>query len=57
MSFENYSFSHKLAKKILIAINKSNGDDVQPSLDVLEPYLSLNDSYKQQRLEWIFGIP
>jgi hypothetical protein len=57
VAFENRSFSKKLAKRILIGINKSNGDDIQPSLDLLEYILSLNDSLKQERYEWFLGIP
>ena len=32
LSFENYQFSEKMAKKILEGINKANGDDVEPCL-------------------------
>lgn len=28
VSYENYEFSNRIAKKILVGINKSNGDDI-----------------------------
>lgn len=47
MAFNNLEFSKKIAKKLLTGINRANGDDIEPCLNVLEPYLLLNDSYKQ----------
>lgn len=46
VSFENYEIAQKIAKKILIGINKANGDDVLPYLNVLCPYLTFTDSLK-----------
>ncbi len=37
--FENYDFSHKMGKKLLVGLNKCNADDVRPYLDLIEPYL------------------
>ena len=57
ISYNNYEFSNRIAKKILVGINKCNGDEIRPYLEVLEPFLSLIDSFTRQRHEWILGIP
>ena len=42
---------------ILRGIKKSNDSSVGPFLGVLKEFLAIDDSLKEQRLEWIFGFP
>ena len=57
VSYENYDFSLKICKKILVGINRCNGDEIKPYLEVVSNLFLLNDSYSNHRLEWILGIP
>ncbi|CDW78148.1 ubiquitin carboxyl-terminal hydrolase family protein [Stylonychia lemnae] len=57
MSFFNLQFSRKVAKRLVIGLNKASADEVEPYLYVVQSLLLLNDPYKQFRLEWILGIP
>jgi hypothetical protein len=57
VSFENHDFSFRIAKKILVGINKCSGDEIRPYLDVLELFLHLPDSLQKHRFEWILGVP
>ncbi len=57
MSFENPEFSFKIAKKLLVGINKCNGDEIRPYLEVLELFLHLPDSLQKHRFEWVLGVP
>lgn len=45
VAYENFQFSNKIAKKLLVGINKGTGDDVQGVLQVMEPFIHLKDSY------------
>jgi hypothetical protein len=56
VSFDQMEFQRQLSKRILIGINKSNGEDLTPYLDVLFEFLSINDSLKEVRMEWLYGI-
>lgn len=35
LSFDNYDYSRMVAKKVLVGINKSNSDEIEPYLYVL----------------------
>ena len=56
LSFENYEFSKRVARRALIMANKSNCDEIQSCLNVLTQILLLPDSLMLKRLEWILGI-
>ena len=51
VAYDNYDFSLSIGKKILVGINKSNGDEIKSYLDVLSPYLYLPDQFMMQRFE------
>ena len=44
VGYENLKFSRSLSKNLLLGINTANGDNLQPYLDVLEPFLKVEDS-------------
>ena len=44
LSCENYEFSRRVAKKVIIMANKANGDEIEPCLNVLSHLLVLPDS-------------
>jgi len=57
LCFENKEFSIRIAKFILKGTIKLHYDDNNSYLELLRQYLLIDDSLKNQRLEWIFGIP
>ena len=57
MAHENEKVSKKMAKAYLRAANKTGIDSLQSSLKKIRKFLSIQDSLKQARMEWIFGIP
>ena len=53
----NYQQSKKVAKIFLKLINSSNYDNGKNYLKALKPFLRIDDEFKTQRIEWIFGFP
>ena len=43
LCFCNFEFSRKMAKRILIGINKANSDEIGGYLCALVPYLAMTD--------------
>lgn len=56
MCQDNFKLSQKVSKVFLKAIKNSSFDSVKNYLKALKPFLKMEDSLKQQRLEWIFGF-
>lgn len=56
MCKDNLKLSLKISKVFIKAINNSNYDNVKSYLTALKPFLRLDDSLKQQKLEWVFGF-
>jgi hypothetical protein len=56
MCRDNLKLSKKVSKVFIKSINQSNYDNIKSYLTALKPFVKLEDSLKQQRLEWIFGI-
>jgi hypothetical protein len=56
MCKDNFKLSKKVAKVFIKSINNSNYDTIKNYLNALKPFLRLNDSLKEQKLEWIFGF-
>ena len=57
LSFDNKEFSIRVCKYVLKGINQGAYDENNIFLQVMRKVLSIDDSLKQQRVEWIFGIP
>lgn len=57
LACENRDFSRKLAKRSLIGVNKAAGDEIFPYITVLAQQLSIFDSMRFHRYEWILGVP
>ena len=55
--FENETLSYSLARAILFGINRSNYDDIQPYLEAMSYFLTINDFLQTSRLEWVLGFP
>ena len=56
MCRDNLKLSKKVSKVFIKSINQSNYDNIKSYLTALKPFVKMEDSLKQQRLEWIFGI-
>ena len=56
MCKENEKLSKKVAKVYIKSINNSKFDTVKNYLQALKPFLKMNDSLKQQKLEWVLGF-
>lgn len=54
--YQNKEFSKKMAKHILKGTNKSTAEEIGPFLELMKQYLTIDDDYFQQRMEWIFGV-
>jgi hypothetical protein len=57
MCKEDEVLSKKVAKVFLTSIEQAAHDVVSAYLKALRPFLCTNDSLKQKKLEWIFGVP
>lgn len=57
MCKDNAKLSKKVSKVFLRSIEQAQLDTVKGYLKALKPFLRSDDSLKQQKLEWIFGIP
>jgi len=57
MCRENLQLSKKVAKTFIKTINNSNYENVKNYLSALKPFLKMEDSLKDIKLEWIFGFP
>ena len=56
MCRDNVKLSQKVSKVFIKSINNANFDNVKFYLSALKPFLKLEDSLKEQKLEWIFGF-
>lgn len=52
----NYKLSRKVSKVFIKAFNTSNSDNLRSYLKALKPFLRIDDEFKQQKLEWVFGF-
>lgn len=56
MCRDNVKMSRKVAKVFLKSISSATYENVKSYLTALKPFMRLEDSLRQQRLEWVFGI-
>ena len=56
MCRDNFKLSKKVGKVFIRSIDNSNYDTVKNYLTALKPYLRMEDSLKDIKLEWIFGF-
>lgn len=56
VSYKNKEFSRKMAKHILKGTNKSTAEEIGPFLELMKQFLTVDDEFAEQRMEWIFGI-
>ena len=49
--------SKKVAKIFLKLVSQATYDNVKHYLKSLKPFLLIDDQFKQNRLEWVFGFP
>jgi hypothetical protein len=52
----NFKLSKKVSKVFIKAFNNSNPENLKSYLMALKPFLRLNDEFKLQKLEWVFGF-
>jgi hypothetical protein len=57
MCRDDTRLSRKVSKVFLRAIEQAHLDTVKGYLKALKPFLRADDSLKQLKLEWIFGVP
>jgi len=57
LSYRNLRLSKKLAKVLLIGLNKVNADELLGYLGCLDTFFVMEDDYTNNRIEWIMGIP
>ena len=57
LCWNNYAFSRRVGKTILQGLNNVTEIELQPFLGCLSVYLSLDDQFQTQRIEWLMGIP
>lgn len=56
-SKEDLKYSEGIAKILLKTLNDRDITDIQGLFDVIALFLSIDDSYAMQRIEWVLGIP
>lgn len=56
MCRDNVQLSKKVSKVFVRAINSSNFDNVKFFLKALKPFIKIEDSLKELKLEWILGF-
>ena len=57
LCWKNYETSRRFGKIILKGLNNVNVVELKPYVEVMIAYLSLQDEYQEQRIEWLFGVP
>ena len=57
MCRDDAKLSRKVTKVFLRAIEQAHLDTVKGYLKALKPFLRSDDTLKQKKLEWVFGIP
>jgi len=57
MCRDDAKLTKKVAKVFLSSIEQAQADTVKGYLKALKPFLLADDSLKQQKLEWVFGVP
>jgi len=57
MCHSNIKMSKKMAKVLVKGINLNDQAKNGLYLKALKKFLLVDDSLKQQRLEWVFGVP
>ena len=57
MCKDDEKLTRKVSKVFLRSIEQAHLETIKGYLKALKPFLKTNDSLKQKRLEWIFGIP
>lgn len=55
LSYGNYKVSKIVADQLLKQINNSDYEKIEACLSFGKPFLSLDDSFKYLRAEWLFG--
>ena len=53
----NYEYSLKVAHLLLKVLNDIEYEEVKGIYDVLDAYITIQDSYQRLRIEWIMGFP
>ena len=56
MCVDNEKLTKKVAKAFIKSINSSTFDNAKNYLMALKPFLKINDSLKDKKLEWVFGF-
>lgn len=57
LGYENEEYSRMIAQVVLKGLNEIEYEDVKSYYQVLEEYLTIQDSYMQHRIEWMMGFP
>lgn len=56
-STEDLKYSEGIAKMLLKALNDRDFTDLQGLFDVIAMFLTIEDSFNDQRIEWMLGFP
>ena len=57
LCWKSYETSRRFGKIILKGLNNVNVGELKPYIEVMVVYLSIQDEYQEQRVEWLFGVP
>jgi len=57
MCKDNVKLTKRVTKVFLRSIEQAHLDTVKGYLKALKPFLRFDDSLKQKKLEWVFGVP
>ena len=56
LSWKNYEISRRFSKVLLKGLNYINVSNLRPYVDCMLKFLTIQDEYQPQRLEWILGM-
>ena len=57
LSLDDFSYSENIAKILIKALNDRDLTDVQGLFEVISAFLTIEDKYVYNRIEWILGFP
>lgn len=55
LSWHNYEMTRRMAKMILLGLNKINEEELPPYLECFKVFVSIEDEFQESRIEWILG--
>lgn len=56
-SKNNFENSKHIAKVLLRGVNDADFESISGILEILEPFMLIEDDLQLKRVEWIYGVP